>query len=272
MPIFNDLSPTHTPQYLHPSVLSFASAGGPWLVLSAQGITLSETLQSGLGLGISLQGGQNSVAVPAFLGALSSLVLSGVFCLCASLLTICAAYSCCSDAQKETATSTRLRNACVVLTSLALIGASAGLFLPMYVSVNTATTLASLPGVNVAQPGLALAATGLILTFILNMLCFFGRIAGGAVAAEAPSSSRGNTRAQQQGRQQQQQQQDQEQQYHHQQKNLPHQQYSSPATRTTRSPTGRFLPPGWQMRQTNTGDIYYDNVLTGVTQWDRPNY
>lgn len=266
------LPPTPTPTTTS-SVLSFASAGGPWLVLSAQGITLSETLQSGLGLGISLQGGQNSMAVPAFLGALSSLVLSGVFCLCASLLTICAAYSCCSDAQKETATSTRLRNASVVMTSLALIGASAGLFLPMYVSVTTATTLATLPGVNVAQPGLALAATGLILTFILNMLCFFGRIAGGAVVAEAPSSPRGNMRAQQQGRQQQQQQdQDQEQQYHHQQKNLPHQQYSSPATRTTRSPTGRFLPPGWQMRQTNTGDIYYDNVLTGVTQWDRPNY
>ncbi len=130
---------------------------------------------------------------------------------------------------------------------------------------------------NVSQPGLALAATGLVLTFILNILCFFGRIAGAAAVVEREEEGAVETYPRNIGRRknhdwEHERQQYQQQQYQYQPRNLPHQQYTSNATRATRSPMGRSLPPGWQVRQTPEGEVYYDNINTGITQWERPIY
>lgn len=92
------------------------------------------------------------------------------------------------------------------------------------------------------QPGLALAATGLALTFIQNILSFYGRLAMAAPGKAVASSGSGTG-------------------------HVPPQHIVNPA-----AGAGGALPPGWKEQRTESGEIYYDNLITGVTQWDRPTY
>ena len=180
-------------------------------------MTIATTLQTG--------------TIPTYLGALAALAVSGACGLCAAVLTFAATY--------QSLSAVALRNASVVLSSLAIIGASAGLFIPMSTLLPNQPSIA---GVTVTQPGIALASTGLVLTFVLNILSFYGRL---AIAAPGKAVASGSGSG-----------------------HVPPQHIVNPAA----GAGGGALPPGWKEQRTESGEIYYDNLITGVTQWDRPTY